>query len=132
MVIVASRAKSRAAFFAAVRSYSDPLNNPIGALTSPPILGCSLVRRLPDDADLILGKLMVDAHKRQFLNGGLGDQQAVERISMMLGCAQVPKAWFRCIGKTWKALAAIRSRQILGIGIPTPDHELARRHKPNL
>ena len=87
-----------------MRSYSDPLNNPIGALTSPPILGWSLVRRLPDDADLILGKLMVDAHKRQFPNGGLADQQAVERISMMVGCAQVPKAWFRCIGKTWKAL----------------------------
>jgi len=85
MVIVASRAKSRAGFFAAVRSYSDPLNNPIGALTSPPILGWSLVRRLSDETDLILGKLTVDTHKRQFLYGGLGDQQAVERIGMMAG-----------------------------------------------
>jgi len=48
-------------------------------------LGWSLVRRLSDETDLILGKLTVDTHKRQFLYGGLGDQQAVERIGMMAG-----------------------------------------------
>jgi hypothetical protein len=108
------------------------LNNPIAALTSRPILGWSLVRRLPDDTDPIFDKLTVDAHERQFLIVGLGDQQAVEWISMVVRERASPQGVVRVYRQDLEGVGGHLYRdRILGIGIPTPDAEPAatRRYR---